>query len=87
MNAKEFLKSKGITKATCYTDSSKNYYVDGLSELMEEHAKQQSIQFGRTLLKHAETGLNSEKQSGWFRGGKMLDTSRIYDQFKNENLF
>jgi hypothetical protein len=38
MEAIEFLKNKGITKATCYTDSSKTYYVDELAELMEEYA-------------------------------------------------
>jgi len=38
MKAIEFLKNKGITKATCYTDSSKTYYVNELAELMEEYA-------------------------------------------------
>jgi hypothetical protein len=38
MQAIEFLKNKGITKATCYTNSSKTYYVNELAELMEEYA-------------------------------------------------
>lgn len=37
MKAIEFLKNKGITKATCYTDSGKTYYVNELAELMEEY--------------------------------------------------
>ena len=45
MKAIEFLKNKGITKATCYTDSSKTYYVNELAELMEEYAalRQQTV--------------------------------------------
>ena len=38
MKAIEFLKSNGITKATCYTDGNKTYYVNELAELMEEYA-------------------------------------------------
>ena len=38
MTAIEFLKNKGITKATCYTDSSNTYYINELAELMEEYA-------------------------------------------------
>ena len=37
MKAIEFLNNKGITKATCYTDSG-TYYVNALAELMEEYA-------------------------------------------------
>lgn len=37
MKAIEFLKNKGITRATCYTDG-KTYYVDELAKLMEEYA-------------------------------------------------
>ena len=55
--------------------------------IAEEYAKQQSIQFGRTLLKHAESGIGFEKQYGWFRGGKMFNAEEIYEQFKNEKLF
>lgn len=86
MKAKEFLKSKGITKATCYTDSGKTYYVDGLSELMEEYAKQQSIQFGRELLERTEI-INENGVKNWFGDEQKWGTQEIYDQFKNENLF
>lgn len=81
MNAKEFLKSKGITKATCYTDSNRNYYVDGLSELMEEYAKQQSIQFGRWILKHAETHCDSEGNFCYKWGEKEMNTLDLYEVF------
>ena len=37
MKAIEFLKNKGITKATCYTDGG-TYYVGELAKLMEEYA-------------------------------------------------
>lgn len=88
LSRKEALKAlnekfKYEASSCCLTDRQVKLVLDA----MEEDAKQQSIQFGRTLLKHAETGLNSEKQSGWFRGGKMLDTSEIYEQFKEEKLF
>lgn len=37
MEAIDFLKNKGITKATCYTDGG-TYYVGELAKLMEEYA-------------------------------------------------
>lgn len=37
MEAIHFLKNKGITKATCYTDRG-TYYVSELAKLMEEYA-------------------------------------------------
>lgn len=37
MEAIDFLKNKGITKATCYTDGG-TYYVSELAKLMEEYA-------------------------------------------------
>lgn len=37
MEAIDFLKNKGITKATCYTDG-ETYYVSELAKLMEEYA-------------------------------------------------
>lgn len=38
MKALDFLKTKGITKATCYTDGGGTYYVDELAKLMEDYA-------------------------------------------------
>jgi hypothetical protein len=49
MNALEFLKNKGITKATCYTDSSKTYYVNELAELMEEYAALRQLPVMRSV--------------------------------------
>lgn len=37
MKAIDFLKNKGITKATCYTDVG-TYYVGELAKLMEEYS-------------------------------------------------
>lgn len=37
MDAKEFLKTKGITKATCYTDNGGTYYINDLAELLDEY--------------------------------------------------
>ena len=40
MKAKEFLKSKGINRATCYTDGD-TYYINDLAKLLNEYAEQQ----------------------------------------------
>ena len=44
MTPKEFLKNKGITKATLYTDRD-TYYVDNLCDLLEEYASQFKYDF------------------------------------------
>jgi hypothetical protein len=43
MNAKEFLNTKGITKATCYTDNG-TYYFNELADILEDFLKAQTEQ-------------------------------------------
>lgn len=43
MNAKEFLNTKGITKATCYTDNG-TYYFNELADILEDFLKAQDKQ-------------------------------------------
>mgnify|MGYP000849504784 CR=1 FL=1 len=61
MEAIEFLKNKGITKATCYTDSSKTYYVNELAELMEEYAALRQPLVISSVCDHPEEALIRDK--------------------------
>lgn len=48
MTAKEFLETKGIKKATCYTDAG-TYYVNDLAALLEEYATLRQTLVGCSL--------------------------------------
>ena len=86
MKANDFLQNKKITKATCYTDNG-TYYIDGLSELLEEYAELKSIEFKEWADKLTPTQrctVHPPAGSGGGYGLYELPTAELYQQFKNK---
>ena len=48
-NAKEFLKNKKITRATCYTDNGNTFYLNDITVLMDEYSTQQTAHLQQQL--------------------------------------
>mgnify|MGYP003520196494 CR=1 FL=1 len=48
-NAKEFLKNKKITRATCYTDNGTTFYLNDITVLMDEYSTQQTAHLQQQL--------------------------------------
>ena len=89
MEAIDFLKNKGITKATCYTDGGGTYYVSELAKLMEEYAAlRQTLVSGLLPPDELEKALGSTNRQFtiWHDGGEWLISLKGKEQEQCKTL-